>query len=179
MADRPRRRHRRQASSHTSQLPQNGQTITIEAGKTTGTVVFETPANDVYNNGSTVNTTITRAEGGNFENLATMWELACLRWHHFRKPGHQPGASDYDDDKTPTAFAIGVLEFNLDGRHRHRHQRRHQHQHQHQVLEVATFSLGRWIRRQVLEVAAFSFGDRPFMAPMVAPRAYGCSFGAL
>ncbi|WP_130886737.1 retention module-containing protein, partial [Pseudomonas tolaasii] len=49
----------------------NGQTITIEAGKTTGTVVFETPANDVYNNGSTVNTTITRAEGGNFENLAT------------------------------------------------------------------------------------------------------------
>ncbi|MGY2431695.1 immunoglobulin-like domain-containing protein, partial [Pseudomonas tolaasii] len=33
--------------------------------------VFETPANDVYNNGSTVNTTITKAEGGNFENLAT------------------------------------------------------------------------------------------------------------
>ncbi|WP_155773655.1 immunoglobulin-like domain-containing protein [Pseudomonas tolaasii] len=29
----------------------NGQTITIEAGKTSGTVVFETPANDVYNNG--------------------------------------------------------------------------------------------------------------------------------
>ncbi|MGY2160573.1 retention module-containing protein, partial [Pseudomonas tolaasii] len=49
----------------------NGQTITIEAGKTSGTVVFETPANDVYNNGSTVNTTITKAEGGNFENLAT------------------------------------------------------------------------------------------------------------
>ncbi|WP_032807920.1 immunoglobulin-like domain-containing protein, partial [Pseudomonas tolaasii] len=49
----------------------NGQTITIEAGKTAGSVVFETPANDVYNNGSTVNTTITRAEGGNFENLAT------------------------------------------------------------------------------------------------------------
>ncbi|MGY2208968.1 immunoglobulin-like domain-containing protein, partial [Pseudomonas tolaasii] len=36
----------------------------------TGTVVFHTPANDVYNNGSTVNTTITKAEGGNFENLA-------------------------------------------------------------------------------------------------------------
>ncbi|WP_155773658.1 hypothetical protein [Pseudomonas tolaasii] len=36
----------------------NGQTITIEAGNTTGTVVFETPANDVY----------------------PMWELACLRW---------------------------------------------------------------------------------------------------
>ncbi|WP_347341038.1 immunoglobulin-like domain-containing protein, partial [Pseudomonas sp. TREG-RG-20F-10-E-6-01] len=49
----------------------NGQTINIEAGKSSGTVVFETPANDVYNNGSTVNTTITNATGGNFENLAT------------------------------------------------------------------------------------------------------------
>ncbi|NWC24568.1 hypothetical protein HX806_29390, partial [Pseudomonas tolaasii] len=49
----------------------NGQTITIEAGKTAGSVVFQTPANDVYNNGSTVSTTITKAEGGNFENLAT------------------------------------------------------------------------------------------------------------
>ncbi|WP_256347989.1 immunoglobulin-like domain-containing protein, partial [Pseudomonas tolaasii] len=48
----------------------NGQTIVIEAGKSSGTVVFQTPANDVYNNGSTVNTTITKAEGGNFENLA-------------------------------------------------------------------------------------------------------------
>jgi hypothetical protein len=28
-----------------------------------------TPANDVYNNGSTVTTTITGATGGNFENL--------------------------------------------------------------------------------------------------------------
>ncbi|NWC29002.1 hypothetical protein HYE76_21315, partial [Pseudomonas tolaasii] len=49
----------------------NGQTINIEAGKSTGSVVFHTPANDVYNNGSTVSTTITKAEGGNFENLAT------------------------------------------------------------------------------------------------------------
>ncbi|MGU9810183.1 immunoglobulin-like domain-containing protein, partial [Pseudomonas sp. LF052] len=49
----------------------NGQTINIEAGKSAGSVVFETPANDVYNNGSTVNTTITNATGGNFENLAT------------------------------------------------------------------------------------------------------------
>ncbi|MFV3325713.1 retention module-containing protein, partial [Pseudomonas sp. NY15372] len=32
----------------------NGQTITIKAGETTGTVDFQTPANDVYNNGSTV-----------------------------------------------------------------------------------------------------------------------------
>ncbi|MFJ2984239.1 immunoglobulin-like domain-containing protein, partial [Pseudomonas sp. NPDC087185] len=42
---------------------------TVEAGKTTGTVDFQTPANDVYNNGSTVSTTITGATGGNFEQL--------------------------------------------------------------------------------------------------------------
>ncbi|WP_335739935.1 immunoglobulin-like domain-containing protein [Pseudomonas tolaasii] len=28
----------------------NGQTIVIEAGKSSGSVVFQTPANDVYNN---------------------------------------------------------------------------------------------------------------------------------
>ncbi|WP_454563398.1 retention module-containing protein, partial [Pseudomonas sp. AIG] len=47
----------------------NGSTITIGAGQTTGTVNVPTPANDVYNNGSTVTTTITGANGGNFENL--------------------------------------------------------------------------------------------------------------
>ncbi|WP_414861086.1 retention module-containing protein, partial [Pseudomonas sp. IT-P176] len=47
----------------------NGSVITIEAGKSTGTVVVDTPVNDVYNNGSTVTTTITGATGGNFENL--------------------------------------------------------------------------------------------------------------
>ncbi|MCP2229516.1 surface adhesion protein [Pseudomonas silensiensis] len=47
----------------------NGSTITIEAGKTTGTVNVDTAANDVYQNGSTVSTTITGTTGGNFENL--------------------------------------------------------------------------------------------------------------
>ncbi|MDU9024367.1 retention module-containing protein [Pseudomonas corrugata] len=47
----------------------NGSVITIAAGETTGTVAVNTPANDVYNNGSTVSTTITGATGGNFENL--------------------------------------------------------------------------------------------------------------
>ena len=47
----------------------NGSIITIDAGQTTGTVNVPTPANDVYNNGSTVSTTITGATGGNFENL--------------------------------------------------------------------------------------------------------------
>ncbi|PIB48582.1 hypothetical protein AOA59_00040, partial [Pseudomonas sp. 2822-15] len=45
----------------------NGQTITIKAGETTGSTVFHTPANDVYNNGSTVSTTIAKTAGGNFE----------------------------------------------------------------------------------------------------------------
>ena len=31
----------------------NGAVINIEAGKTTGSVVVDTPANDVYKNGST------------------------------------------------------------------------------------------------------------------------------
>ncbi len=48
----------------------NGSVITIKAGESVGTVVVDTPANDVYNNGSTVSTTITGATGGNFENLA-------------------------------------------------------------------------------------------------------------
>ncbi|MCH7302420.1 adhesin, partial [Pseudomonas capeferrum] len=47
----------------------NGQTITVEAGKTQGSVDFQTPNNDVYNNGSTITTTITGATGGNFEQL--------------------------------------------------------------------------------------------------------------
>ncbi|MBF8782090.1 hypothetical protein IV505_20555, partial [Pseudomonas fulva] len=47
----------------------NGQTITVDAGQTTGSVDFQTPANDVYVNGSTVTTSITGATGGNFENL--------------------------------------------------------------------------------------------------------------
>jgi len=60
--------------THPAQTPvtitlSNGSTITIDAGNTTGTVNVPTAANDVYNNGSTVTTTITGATGGNFENL--------------------------------------------------------------------------------------------------------------
>ncbi|MDT3233078.1 retention module-containing protein, partial [Pseudomonas sp. rhizo25] len=47
----------------------NGSVITIKAGESAGNVVVDTAANDVYNNGSTVSTTITGATGGNFENL--------------------------------------------------------------------------------------------------------------
>ncbi|MBV7576768.1 retention module-containing protein, partial [Pseudomonas sp. PDM32] len=54
----------------------NGSVITIDAGQTSGTVVVDTPANDVYVNGSTVSTTITGTTGGNFENLVPSKEPA-------------------------------------------------------------------------------------------------------
>ncbi|WP_460132178.1 retention module-containing protein [Pseudomonas sp. S1_E04] len=48
----------------------NDQTITIEAGKTTGTVSIDTPANLADGKDLVVSTTITSATGGNYENLA-------------------------------------------------------------------------------------------------------------
>ncbi|WP_350617099.1 immunoglobulin-like domain-containing protein, partial [Pseudomonas sp. HY7a-MNA-CIBAN-0227] len=47
----------------------SGAVITIEAGKTSGFVVVDTPVNDVYNNGSTVTDFIKSTTGGNFEQL--------------------------------------------------------------------------------------------------------------
>uniref|UniRef100_UPI000BA3059E beta strand repeat-containing protein n=1 Tax=Pseudomonas sp. Irchel s3a10 TaxID=2009045 RepID=UPI000BA3059E len=47
----------------------NGAVITIDAGKTTGTVTVPAPADDVYKDAGTVQATITNASGGNFENL--------------------------------------------------------------------------------------------------------------
>ncbi|WP_176720680.1 immunoglobulin-like domain-containing protein, partial [Pseudomonas sp. BIOMIG1BD] len=49
----------------------NGAVITIEAGKTSGTVTVPAPADDVYKDAGKVEATITKAEGGNFENLVT------------------------------------------------------------------------------------------------------------
>ncbi|MCO7574352.1 type I secretion C-terminal target domain-containing protein, partial [Pseudomonas chlororaphis] len=49
----------------------NGAVITIEAGKTTGSVTVAAPADDVYKDAGKVEATITKAEGGNFENLVT------------------------------------------------------------------------------------------------------------
>ncbi|WP_442796278.1 immunoglobulin-like domain-containing protein, partial [Pseudomonas sp. LF19] len=48
----------------------NGATITIDAGKTTGTASVPAPADDVYIDAGSVNATITGATGGNFEDLA-------------------------------------------------------------------------------------------------------------
>jgi hypothetical protein len=47
----------------------NGAVITIEAGKTTGTVSVPAPADDVYKDAGTVQASISTATGGNFENL--------------------------------------------------------------------------------------------------------------
>ncbi len=47
----------------------DGSTITIRAGESTGSVVVAAPANDVYTTNTVINTTITGATGGNFENL--------------------------------------------------------------------------------------------------------------
>ncbi|KAF0864662.1 type I secretion C-terminal target domain-containing protein [Pseudomonas sp. LD120] len=49
----------------------NGAVITIAAGATTGTATVAAPADDVYKDAGTVEATITKAEGGNFENLET------------------------------------------------------------------------------------------------------------
>ncbi|KTD56211.1 immunoglobulin-like domain-containing protein, partial [Legionella shakespearei] len=48
----------------------NGETITIAAGATSGTVDVAAPGDDPYLDGSTVSAHITGASGGNFEDLA-------------------------------------------------------------------------------------------------------------
>ncbi|WP_242486300.1 immunoglobulin-like domain-containing protein [Pseudomonas sp. TH03] len=45
--------------------------ITIDAGKTTGTVTVAAPADDVYKDAGKVEVTVKDAAGGNFENLVT------------------------------------------------------------------------------------------------------------
>ncbi len=47
----------------------NGQTITIGASQSSGSITVAAPADDVYIGASTVSTTITNATGGNFESL--------------------------------------------------------------------------------------------------------------
>ncbi|MCU7251966.1 LapA family giant adhesin, partial [Pseudomonas koreensis] len=49
----------------------NGAVITIDAGKTTGTVTVPAPVDDVYKDAGPVQASITNATGGNFENLVT------------------------------------------------------------------------------------------------------------
>ncbi|WP_242486301.1 immunoglobulin-like domain-containing protein [Pseudomonas sp. TH03] len=49
----------------------NGSVITIDAGKTTGSVTVAAPADDVYKDAGKVEVTVKDAAGGNFENLVT------------------------------------------------------------------------------------------------------------
>ncbi|WLG90637.1 retention module-containing protein [Pseudomonas cucumis] len=71
----------------------NGSVITIEAGKTTGSVTVDTAANDVYNNGSTVSTTITGTTGGNFEQLT---------------PSTEPALTTITDSKDDTGLSLSA-----------------------------------------------------------------------
>ncbi|NMY69900.1 retention module-containing protein [Pseudomonas sp. WS 5414] len=54
----------------------NGSVITIEAGKSSGSIDVAAPVNDVYKNGSTIEVGITKAEGGNFESLVPSTDKA-------------------------------------------------------------------------------------------------------
>ncbi|MCL5228737.1 LapA family giant adhesin [Pseudomonas sp. In614] len=78
----------------------NGSVITIEAGKTTGSVVVDTPPNDVYNNGSTVSTTITGTTGGNFEQLT---------------PSAEPALTTITDSKDTTTLSLSATESVAEG----------------------------------------------------------------
>jgi Ca2+-binding RTX toxin-like protein len=49
----------------------NGSVITIDAGKTTGTVTVPAPVDDVYKDAGNVQASITGTSGGGFENLVT------------------------------------------------------------------------------------------------------------
>ncbi|MFJ7286444.1 immunoglobulin-like domain-containing protein, partial [Pseudomonas sp. NPDC099000] len=71
----------------------NGSVITIDAGKTTGSVTVDTAANDVYNNGSTVSTTITGTTGGNFEQLT---------------PSTEPALTTITDSKDDTGLSLSA-----------------------------------------------------------------------
>ncbi|PMW30955.1 retention module-containing protein [Pseudomonas sp. MPR-E5] len=71
----------------------NGSVIYIEAGKTTGSVTVDTADNDVYNNGSTVSTTITGTTGGNFEQLT---------------PSTEPALTAITDSKDDTGLSLSA-----------------------------------------------------------------------
>ncbi|MBT00010.1 MAG: hypothetical protein CMI01_15215 [Oceanospirillaceae bacterium] len=47
----------------------NGETITIPAGGSSGSVSISAPADDIYDTGDVISVSVTQAEGGNYENL--------------------------------------------------------------------------------------------------------------
>ena len=63
--------------------------ITIDAGKTTGTVTVPAPADDVYKDAGTVQATISTATGGNFENLVPSTTPAIDQRHRHHRHHHR------------------------------------------------------------------------------------------
>jgi uncharacterized protein YegL len=78
----------------------NGAVITIEAGKTTGTVTVPAPADDVYKDAGTVQATISTATGGNFENLV---------------PSTVPAVTDVTDTIDTTTVKLTATESAAEG----------------------------------------------------------------
>ncbi|WP_162605041.1 retention module-containing protein, partial [Geomonas terrae] len=77
----------------------NGQTITIADGHTTGSVDYTfANSDDVYNDASSVHTAISDASGGNFENLS---------------PDKTPVTVQIDDTKDTTTVSLGVSPANI------------------------------------------------------------------
>ncbi|WP_047299236.1 immunoglobulin-like domain-containing protein, partial [Pseudomonas fluorescens] len=78
----------------------NGSVITIEAGKTTGTVTIPAPADDVYRDAGSVQATISTATGGNFENLV---------------PSTVPAVTDVTDTIDTTTVKLTATESAAEG----------------------------------------------------------------
>ncbi|MDD1000897.1 beta strand repeat-containing protein, partial [Pseudomonas sp. TNT2022 ID642] len=78
----------------------NGAVITIEAGKTTGTVTVAAPADDVYKDAGKVEATISTATGGNFENLV---------------PSTVPAVTEVTDTIDTTAVKLTATESAAEG----------------------------------------------------------------
>ncbi|WP_455669787.1 immunoglobulin-like domain-containing protein, partial [Pseudomonas iridis] len=78
----------------------NGSVITIDAGKTTGTVTIPAPADDVYRDAGSVQATISTATGGNFENLV---------------PSTVPAVTDVTDTIDTTTVKLTATESAAEG----------------------------------------------------------------
>jgi hypothetical protein len=78
----------------------NGSVITIDAGKTTGTVTVAAPADDVYKDAGKVEVSIKDATGGNFENLV---------------PSTVPAVTDVTDTIDTTTVKLTATESAAEG----------------------------------------------------------------
>ncbi|MCP1514025.1 retention module-containing protein [Pseudomonas rhodesiae] len=103
----------------------NNTTITIEAGKTTGTVSVDTPANLADGKDLSVSATITSATGGNYENLAINPQAATTTVNAVDDPSVlQADSSTIAEDGVATGNVL-TNDSDIDN-----------------VLSVATFNVG-------------------------------------